>query len=49
MIFIDSTSQAVAAVEAEGKVTRSSDGAHWNDRGHRIVAGALGNYFRDKP
>lgn len=47
--FIDGTSQAVAAAEAQGITTRSADGAHWNNQGHRIVADVLGDYFRNRP
>jgi hypothetical protein len=47
--FIDGTSQAVAAAEAEGITTRASDGAHWNNEGHRIVADVLRNYFENNP
>lgn len=47
--FIDGTSQAVAAAEAGGVTTRAADRAHWNNNGHRIVAGVLRDYFNKNP
>jgi hypothetical protein len=45
MHFIDGTSQALRAAEGKGITTRAADKAHWNDRGHQIVADVLKDYF----
>jgi len=43
--FIDGIPQAIRGVEDKGYVTRASDGAHWNELGHRICAEKIISYF----
>jgi len=47
--FIDGTSQAVAAAEADGVTTRAADTAHWNNERHRIIANVLKDFFENSP
>ncbi|NQX87584.1 MAG: SGNH/GDSL hydrolase family protein [Halioglobus sp.] len=45
--FIDGTGRALSIVEKRGGTTRAADTAHWNNKGHRIVADVLKQYLQD--
>ncbi len=43
--FIEEVPLALGTQEQKGTVVRAADNAHWNEKGHQIVADALVTYF----
>jgi hypothetical protein len=47
VVFLDEISKALTSAEQKGINTKAGDKAHWNNRGHRIVADGLQRYFEE--